>query len=169
MNLYDIAIAKKLSGGGGGGGGGGSSYTLIASTEAEVSTTSTSAIAVTTIPFNKNAFENKILYVKVRDKAGPKLGQFFGSDTFYTGCTRLTSQTEYLAHFTYKTDYSDDTVYITNAQTQNSYGVYLSRVSVTDGLIIEARYNASNSRPIDGTFSIEVYALDWPGGVSPFN
>lgn len=168
MNLYDIAIAKKLSGGGGGGGGG-SSYTLIASTEAEVSTSSTSPIDVTTISLDNSDFENKILYVKIRDKAGPKTSHFFGSDTFYTGCTGLTGNTEYLAHFTYRADTVSDKIYINSAQTQNVYGVYPSAYNVTNGLAIKAKYNASGSRTVDGTFSIEVYALDWPDKVSPFN
>lgn len=41
MDLFDLAVASKLSGGGGGGG---SSWTLLHEEDIEISTTSTSAI-----------------------------------------------------------------------------------------------------------------------------
>ena len=167
MNLYDIAIAKKLSGGGGGGGGG-SSYTLIASTEAEVSTDSTSAIDVTTISLDSSKTANKLIYIKIRDKDGPKSWNFYGVDQFYPVKEGLTSS-EYLGTFIYLSGETAGVTSVTLAsyQTSNKKGVYASKI-YPDKIVIKASYNASYSRVIDGTFSIEVYTLDWPGGENPF-
>ena len=164
MNLYDIAIAKKLSGGGGGGGGG-SSYTLIHQEDIEVSTTSTSAEIVKEISLDPTVFEGKMIYVRIRDKAGPRNDYYFGSDGFLPYKQNMNDT--YWGKFGYRT--ASDAVMRINSNADYQYGVYPSAWIFNGTLKISARYNSNSTKTIDGTFSIEVYALDWPGGVSPFN
>lgn len=164
MNLYDLIVAKKLSGGGGGGGGG-SSYTLIHQEDIEVSTTSTSATTLKQIMLSPDDVytDSKILYIRIRDKAGKRNGYYWGSDEY---CLKKGSL---IGHYLYS--YYNDTVSAGGSFNPgtNSNGIWLREVSSNGKVTLYVKYNSSWSRTIDGTFSIEVYALDWPDKVSPFN
>lgn len=64
-------------------GGGGSSYKLLKSAEFNVNTTSTSQIEVGTVAAGSDAYDsNKIIYVRVFDKAGVRAGYWTGSDNW---------------------------------------------------------------------------------------
>lgn len=153
-------------------GGGGSSYTLLATQEFEVSTESTNPITVGEIQAGVDAVTAaKMLYVRIRDKAGAREGHFIGSDSFFfnrykangltAGAYSAASRASiYLAGSSYG-------VYSSSATT--GYGVYPYSVETRNGEItLRARYNSNYSKTIDGTFSVEVYLLDWPDGISPF-
>lgn len=150
---------------------GGSSFTLLGEHTYTVNTTSTSAASVGTIQCGSAASTaNKIIYVRVRDTAGPRLGYFLGSDTFFINVNKANNSTR-----TYSTGariilrYSTSGVYGETATgTSTGYGVYGQSVSNGGGVAIYRRYNSSNSLTIDGTYKVEVYALDWPDGLSPF-
>lgn len=144
--------------GSGGGGGGGSSYELLASTEITFSTTSTSSVTAGTItvPGLYSIFSDmsKYIYVLIRDKAGSRTDYWYASYTFLLG--------------SYRVLYSIRNSSGTLKPSVNNYGLYPDAgVNSTNVLTILARYSSSYSKTIDGTYVIEVYALDTPDGVSP--
>lgn len=151
--------------------GGSSSWTKLGEATYNVNTTSTSAASVGTIQCGSAASTaNKIIYVRVRDTAGPRLGYFLGSDAFFINVNKANNSTG-----TYSTGariilrYSTSGVYgETTTGTSTGYGVYGQSVSNGGGVAIYRRYNSSNSLTIKGTYKVEVYALDWPDGLSPF-
>ena len=107
-----------------------------------------------------------MIYVRIRDKAGPRNDYYFGSDGFLP--YRQGMNETYWGRFGYRT-VNNITEKINN-NADLSYGVYPSGWIYDGTLKISARTSSNNiTKTIDGTFSIEVYALDWPGGVSPFN
>ena len=140
------------------GGGGGSSYTLLASQEFEVNTTSTTETIIGTINIPgildlRNSGE-KIILCTVFDKAGKRNGYYFGSITMSTAA-KVISGTNYYVK-------SDGAT--TNAAYQ--YGVFMSKINES-GVDISSRY-VSNFGNLDGTFIVSVYALDFPDNASPF-
>ena len=170
MNLYDLAVAKKLAGGGGGGGGG-SSYTLLAKEEFEVSGTSTSKTAVGTISAPGCWTSDKIIYVRVRDKAGKRNGYFLGTDVyFFNSYPALGYTFAFSAIMGAYTAYKSTGVLNSGVGNFSSMsGVYAESISSNGTIDIMYRYNSGSSQTIDGTYVVEVYALDWPDGVSPYN
>lgn len=160
-------------------GGGGASYTLLHSEVVSVSTTSTSASNVKTINLDPDLFFAKMVYVRIRDTAGPRAGYFYGTDTFFldygaaseTGavstlstpphtCLRVTSDGEYAMY--------------TGATTTN-YGVFAyslqsanSGLGTAGNLVIRRRYNSSYSLTISSDYRIDVYAVDAFGDVPYF-
>lgn len=160
MNLYDLIIAKKLSGGGGGGGGG-SSFTKIAETEIEANVTSTSATQLTTITLPED-YSDKLLWVSVRDKAGKRTGYYYGSDSIINRSKDAggTVASNTIGRIGYKlASYGV-------ASVQNSRGIGPTTFDGTT-ITISGAYNSFDTSTIDGTFHIEVYTLDWPT-LSPY-
>lgn len=169
MNGGNFDILAYLMGkqaGGGGGGGGGYGYTKLAEQDFTVNTSSTVATDIGTIACGSEAItSDKMLYVRVRDKAGKRAGYFLGADQLYvdvnsanhTGgtITPITSTLGYDSNGTFKS-------------TTTRCGVYSNQLSSDGNLTITAKYN-SNYGTLDGTYHVEVYLLDWPDGVSPFN
>ena len=162
MNLYDLIVAKKLSGGGGGGGGG-SSYTLIHEQDLEVTYSSSSAKSAVSIPLDSSdVFTNDcIVYVRIRDKAGKRNGYWYGSDNYV-----------YFKNFIifglfYSVD-ANGNFEESAAKDPGSYGSGLYLREIKSSGIVQI-YKKYSSGTIDGTYHIEVYKLDWPGGVSPAN
>lgn len=168
-DLFDIAVASKLAGGGGGGRG--SSYTLLAKEEFEVSGTSTSKTAVGTISAPGCWTSDKIIYVRVRDKAGKRNGYLLGTDIYFFNNFPARGFTSAFAAIAGAyTAYKSTGVLSSNTGTVSSvYGVYANSISPNDIINIVYKYNSEFSQKIDGTYVVEVYALDWPDGVSPFN
>ena len=143
-------------------GGGGFGYTKLAEQDITVNTSSTTATQEGTInaPGAYAAVHdnrNKLLYVRIRDKAGPRNGYFLGSDAFYP-TESLTARIAYVI--------KDNGTY---SVISSQYGVYPdSSVASTDNIKIYSRYSSTSSGIINGVYHIEVYLLDWPDGVSPF-
>lgn len=140
---------------------GGSSYTLIHSTEMEVSHNSGTATSVgqVVIP-GTEPLDNSFLYVKIRDKAGKRNGYYWGNDCFISGfkgsCAVVHSITNTGAVNTY-------------GET-NLYGLYPASLNLTNRRFdIKAKYGSTYSRTIDGTYTIEVYLLDYAPGGNPFS
>lgn len=156
MSLFDLYIAKKLSGGGGG-----SDYTLLASKEFEVSTTSTTAIDVGTVSAGAAAYDSsKIIYVRIRDKAGVRDGYFIENDSWFANLYQYKSQTTLLS-ICGKLSIGEGVV------SSSAYGVYPYSISSDGTVTIKAKYSSSYGT-IDGTYVVEVYALKWPNDDSPF-
>lgn len=159
--------------------GGGSSYELIYSTDVAANTTSTSNVTVATLSLPPSAWtKQKMIYVRIRDKAGKRDGYFYGTDCFLSNedvIPVIGTNASTFSGFCYRCkDTHTDTVPQprTIAYGTYSYGVYAATLShytdVEMRLKINARYHSTNSLTIDGTYSVEVYFLDWPNGSSPY-
>ena len=147
------------------------SYTLIASKEVTTSTTSTSSASLTTLALGSSNYNgDKIIYVKVRDKAGKRAGYFYGSDTFffnYQAANNSTSNLTYAARAIHR--YSSSNSWATyTAATTTGYGVYGYSITSNGTLNIYQRYNPSYSLTINGTYVIEAFVLNTDDGTSPY-
>lgn len=147
---------------------GGYGYTKLGEGEVIVNTSSTTPTKIFTIDCGEEAYtKDRLVYVRIRDKEGIKDGYFYGTDNFFynvqiqagsrfdtKACTRMIIRR------------TSNGSYNTNV---NSYGVYADSISKEGVVKIYSRYSSSYTGTIDGTFKIEVYTLDYPDGVSPFN
>lgn len=142
-------------------GGAGSSYKLLKSAEFTVNTSSTTAIDVGTVAVGAAAYDSsKIIYVRVRDKAGVRDGYFTESDTWVSNQFQYKSQPALLSAFG---KFAIGKGSVSSA----SCGVYAYSISSDGTVTIKAKYNSTYGT-VDGTYVVEVYALDWPDKVSPF-
>ena len=148
-----------------------SSYALLGSHEFTVNTTSTSAASVGTFKVPTTVWtKDKIIYVRIRDKAGKRAGYFYGTDNWFINLNAQTGSTSaFTSGLRYIRRYSTSSVF---GQTQTSsttgYGVYAYSVATDGTITVYSRYNSSYSLTINGTYVVEVYTLDFPGGTSPF-
>lgn len=153
-------------------GGGGSSYTLLGSTDITTSYTSTQAGSAGQLTIGTSAWtKDSIIYVRIRDKAGKRAGYFLGSDSFfinYQKANNSSSALTYAGRLIHR--YSTSNQYgLYNGSTTAGYGVYGYDINTSGRVRIYQRYNSNYSLTINGTYHIEVYALDFPDGVSPFD
>lgn len=105
--------------------------------------------------------------VRVRDQAGKRAGYFYGHDTYFTNfqiANGATSTLTAAAHMTYA-DTSAGKWYEYSGQ----YGVYGYSISSAGVVTIRRRYNSTYSLTINGTYDVEVWALDYPDGKSVFD
>ena len=154
--------------------GGGSNYTLLATHDFTVNTTSTSAGSVGTVSVGSDALTTaKVIYVKIRDKAGPRAGYFLGSDCYFYNATlangaygsALTTMGRLIHRYTSTSQYA---VYV--GATTTGYGVYGYSVSTGGAINIYRRYSSSYSLTINSVYNVEVYALDYaPNTGNPYN
>lgn len=164
--------------------GGGSSYTPIYSTSFTVSTTSTTAITVGTVTTGDSSIwtSGKLVYVKIRDTAGWRANHYYGCDAFLANnipATTLTSTSTYAwfgEGYSMNASFKLSTNPIlsrSSSSAPSGYGVYPTYLDSSGNITINARYSNSSSssvtQAIDGTFSVDVYLLDWPDGVSVFS
>ena len=137
-------------------------YTLLGYDEFEVSTDSTSEISVGSISAGEDLIsKDKIIFVKIYDKAGKRNGHFYMSSAWMQTPTPIESS---------RGTFGRNGVYLTSttvASFTTKNGVYASDVSANGDVSIKAKYSASTGT-IDGTFAVEVYAIDWPNNESPF-
>ena len=148
-------------------GGGGHGYTLLGSNDFSANTTSTSNTSLGSITVAAAWTKAKIIYVRVRDKAGKRAGYFYGSDVWFVNSNLANGSTS-----TFATGARAIIRYSTSSQfatyTGTGYGVFGYDINSSGRVRIYTRYNSTNSLTINGTYHCEVYALDWPDGVSPF-
>lgn len=143
---------------------GSSGWTKVAETSYQVSTTSTYNVMLRT--GNTDIWtSDKLLYIRIRDTAGPRSGYFYGSDNFVPNFKALsgseTATTNILKNC-YK--YSSG-AYSTFS---NSYGGRVTNVDSSGDITIPFRYSSSYSGTINGTYSVQVYLLDMPSGITIF-
>ena len=152
--------------------GGGSSYTLLTTKEYTVNTTSTSATTLATISLGSSYFtSNKILYVKTRDKAGPRNGYFVASDVYFFNTNAANSSTSTMSTVprVIIRKNASGTLY-SYFSTTTGYGVYGWSISSSGDLIIQQRYSSNYSLTINGTYEVRVYMLDYaPTQGNPYN
>ena len=140
---------------------------LLGSKEFTVSTTSSVDVGTITVP---GAFtSDSIIYVKIRDKAGKRTGYLLGSDSFFLNQLPANGSSTGYATIGGKAS--------TFVNSQGKFALVDNRVSSagivpynipSDGTItIKAAYS-SQYGTINGTYVVEVYALSWPKGDSPF-
>lgn len=153
------------------GGGGGSNWTLLASQEYTVSTSSTSNASVGNIQLTLSDYNDKntVLWVHVRDKEGMRSGYFYGSDAIFipynlaSGSTSAVSTRPVMLFRA-----SSATAYSAAA---SAYGVYAYRLYYTSSahyVQIYSRYNSSSTGTINGTYKCDVYKLTMPSGMTLF-
>ena len=149
-------------------------YQLLATAEFTVNTTSTTATSIGTIALGSSFFtSNKIIYVKVRDKAGPRAGYFVGTDSyifnFSAGSSATTTVTAKAILTHRKASGGAFTTYVAPSGTIG-YGVYPYSLDSSGDLLIYRRYNSTYTPTLNGTYVVEVYTLDYAGiAGNPFN
>ena len=152
-------------------GGGGSNYTLVHEMDVTANTTSTSATSLTTYTNTQLWTTDKIVYVRIRDKAGKRAGYFYGSDTYFMNYNKANGSTSAIttaARLIHR--YSTSSQWGTYVgATTTGYGLYGYDINSSGRLRIYTRYNSNYSLTINGTYHVEIYLLDWPDGVSPFS
>lgn len=147
---------------------GGYGYTKLGEGEVSVNTSSTAQAEVLSIECGSEAYtKDRMIYVRIRDKAGIRNGYFYGTDNFFFNTRKANGETydcDQCARILFRrTNYGTYTAYASNP-----YGVYGYCIT-SEGIVkIYSRYNSSYSSKIDGTYHIEVYSLDYPDGISPF-
>lgn len=130
-------------------------YTFLTESEFDVNTDSTTEIAVGEIPledFGRIATSGNVMFfIEVRDKNGKRPGYFYGTDTIIIKTGR------------YVTAYTVNTSGSTLVRLSSAYGVYVAAPtgSAANKIEVKARYHATNSLTIDGSYSIKVYTLEW--------
>ena len=148
---------------------GGYGYTKLGEKEVSISTTSTSPTLQTTIDCGSEAFtKDALIYVRVRDIAGKRKGYFLGEDNFLNNVNKANGDMindNYCVKILY--------MYTSNGKYYNyvngTYGIYVDEITTAGQVKINSRYNSSWTGTINGTYKIEVYALDYPDGITPFD
>ena len=171
---FHLATGERVQGTASGGGS--SSWTKVAEKEITLSnfvTTGATNIETWETGHSELWTSDKILYVRIRDKAGKRAGYFYGTDAFYLnyvaknspGTSTDTSNGLIMSFWSVSTSdkYSQRYGYNTTG-----YGVYPNNFYYNGNIRIAARYNSNYSRTIDGTYKVEVWLLDPAGGVPIF-
>lgn len=145
---------------------GGFGYTKLAEQDFTVNTSSTTQTNVGTIACGSEAItSDKMLYVRVRDKAGKRAGYFLGVDQLYVNVNPANHTSGSPAPLTTCLGYDSNGTF---KSALSKYGVYSNQLLDDGNLYITAKYNGTYGT-INGEYHVEVYLLDWPDGVSPFN
>ena len=137
------------------------SWKYIASKSFDVSTSSTTATSIGTITTDSSLFTaDKIIYIRVRDKAGKQNSAFYGTDNFFiitnakNGSTTAQST---LSRVTYRVGSAGS-----YSAYSGAYGVYADSINSSGTITMYSRYNSSYSFAIDGTYVCDVYTLECP-------
>lgn len=144
--------------------GGVSKCKLLGAKEYDVNTSSTTESTVGSFTVEGSYTKDHIIYVKIRDKAGKRNGYFRGSDCFVINAYAANGTTTSPTPLRMCMGVDAGGMFMPST---TAYGVYLSALSSAGSLTIKAKYNSSYGT-VNGTFRVEVYALDWPNGDSIF-
>ncbi len=151
-----------------GGGGGGSSWTLLDSTEVQVSNPGSSATVVHTFTDSNAWTGDKLVVVRVRDKAGRRTGYYIGSDSFFMNQRAATGlSVAFSVSMTYNYYDSSGSLTVTATTSSSRNGIYAKSIAPSGGVDIYA--NALSGTTIDGTYVVELFTLDYSDGLSPYN
>jgi len=141
----------------------GSSYTKVYEADYTKSYTSTSSTIMDTMLFDYPRSIDTIWYVSVRDKAGLRSGFFYGSDTWIMdNPTMISASTSSTAKGTVIRKY---TSLYKGANAEN--GIRARGIDTQNGqskIILDIKYNSTYSGTINGTYHVEVWALQFPPG-----
>lgn len=157
----DITITDVTSGGT-------SSWTKVGETwELAVEDyTSTSAVSAGSKSYGSAiSTKDKIVWVRIRDKAGKRAGYFAGSDSFFINTNKANGSTSnYTTAGRFIHRYTSGNAWGTAI---GSYGIYGYSISNAGALTLRKCYNANYSLKIEGTYLIDVFTLDYPNGYPP--
>lgn len=149
------------------------SYKLIATQEYTASATSTSSSSVGTITLGSNYFtSDKIIYVKIRDKAGSRNGYFVGTDTYFFNFYAANNSTTILeskATFVHRKSSAGSFNTYVPVSSNEGYGIYPASLNSSGVLTIKKRYNSTYTLTVNGTYVVEVYTLNYSKNGNPFN
>ena len=149
-----------------------SSAELVYSGTVAANTTSTTAALITVRTISTRLWTaDKVVYVKLRDAAGKRNNYFYGSDSFfynYIAANGATTDLTYCLKNAFSIDSSGLVGQYNGAAAEGSgYGVYACKITAAGAMTFRARYDASLSRTINGTYNVEIYLIDYPAG-SPY-
>ena len=162
----------------GGGGDDGSSYELIGSAELHVEeTTSGAEIKVGSVQLTQSPHvTNAIIYVKIRDKEGKRIGHFYGTDNYFYdftvangGAATLISQASRVIYALNGNGKFTGSGSNSGAVGNVKGGVYADSITSQNVINITAKYVARVTETIGGMYEVEVYKLKWPNNESPFD
>ena len=146
-------------------------YTLIHSEEIEDSYSGTSSAELKTISLSEDWAAGKLVYVKIRDKAGPRQGYFYGSDSWFPCFSSITGSgsvgTKSAGVVGYSLGSGTNNLSI-NGGNNAFYGLFVGKYK-RDEIVIYHQYSSSYSKTIGGTYTIEVYLLDYAPSGNPFS
>ena len=156
------------------GGGGSASYELLHSEEVTANTTSTSTTVIKTISLGADAYTgDKLLLVRIRDKAGPRDGYVYGSDSlFFNNAAAVGSNFGCLSTPVYYCVKSNKWS-VGTGFSGSGYGVFAQTLygggsgSTVGDLDIATKYGSSYGT-INGTFTVDVYLVSMPDGTPMF-
>ena len=148
-----------------------SSWTKLGEAEYEVNTTSTTNTLLGTIQCGDALYtKNKMIYVRVRDKAGARNGYFLGSDTFFLNTNAANNDSgNFISAIRYIIRCNTNPFSNATSTGGDGYGIYGRTLKKNGDMDIYVRYQSTFSTTINGTYKVEVYSLDFPDGISPFN
>lgn len=143
------------------------SYTKIATKTLTHSDDTESSGGVQVIKYTLGSavwINDKIIYVKIRDKAGKRSGYFYGSDTFIFNDKNSNVNVGGVSglHSSLKVIYRYSGTTLRAYQTSSGFGIYPECVNANKEIYIYSKYSATYSLTINGTYSIEVYSIDYP-------
>lgn len=149
--------------------GAGSSYTLLASQDYTVNTTSTSATSVGSIEVkNYGTPRNTVIFfVQAIDTEGIRSGYYYCTQSWTIATPALSST------FCYIVTRSDNGTSLTSYN--SSYGVYCDQISSSGSgsttkltFRIRSKYHATYSKTINSKYTVTIYELKWPNNTSPY-
>ena len=143
-------------------GGGGGGITKIHDEDIAVNCSDSTAVTVKDFEIEGLPTEddfNKLVYVKVRDKAGWRPGYFYGSDNFASPIGIFGGGTNAVSGIRYTCSETSGDINCSGATQSTFYGVYVGQLSTLGGFRLMARYNSTSSRLINGTFNVQVYVI----------
>lgn len=147
-------------------------WTKLAEKDVSASNLSIMETLLTEIDTSGKAYtKDKIIYVRIRDKAGKRNGYFLGSDCFFINFQKANGTTNQLsigARATTCYSTNNGGYRTTTSGSATGYGVYAKGIK-SDGYIQIYTMYSSFAQEVNGTFHIEVYSLEYPDGVSPFS
>lgn len=125
--------------------------------------TSASAVTAGSKTYGSSIYtKEKIIWVRIRDKAGKRAGYFAGCDTFFINTNKANGSTSsYTTAGRFIHRYSSGGAW---GQAVGSYGIYGYSISSGGNLVLRKCYNANYSLKIEGTYLIDVFTLDYPNG-----
>ena len=150
---------------------GGSSYTKIASVDYTVNTTATTGYSIGTLALGSTYWTtDKIIYVRVRDKAGAQNGHFIGTDSYCFNTLKASNPSGTASFLSWRRAIFAKNNYGSWQNNEGAYGIYPYSLATDGTLTIYARYNSSMTYTIDGTYNVTVYTLDYaPDQGNPFD
>lgn len=148
-----VSAIGDISGGG---------LTLVASKEFTANVTSSSDVDIGTIDCGPSIYgSDKIVIVRIRDKAGSRNTYYYGSLIMCIAYTQGGSEKTYLGTMIFV---QNNLGTINVAGNASAYGIRVAGISDQGVITLVAKHSAAAGK-IDGTFLVEVFVVGEPGGV----